>query len=117
MDSSPSNGVVRRIRQEGDAVVVEAVGDIDLQQTVEFQQSLSKLVAQAPGRIVINLADVPYMDSSGLASLVKLLSQVRRANIDLRLCCLSERVRSMFEITRLESVFEICSSEREALEP
>jgi len=113
--SESPDSAVREIRREGGAVVVEAAGDIDLHRSVEFQQSLAKVVATAPRRIIINLADVPYMDSSGLASLVKLLSQVRRANIELKLCSLTERVRSMFEITRLDSVFKICLSEQEAL--
>ena len=115
MVSESPDSAIREIRREGDAVVVVAAGDIDLHQSVEFQQSLAKVVATAPGRIVINLAGVPYMDSSGLASLVKLLSQVRRTKIELKLCSLTERVRSMFEITRLDSVFDISPSEQEAL--
>ena len=61
------------------------------------------------------LADVPYMDSSGVASLVKLLSRARKSGSELALANLNDRVRSVFEITRLDSVFRICGSEEEAL--
>jgi anti-anti-sigma factor len=55
------------------------------------------------------------MDSSGVASLVKLLSRVRRSSAALKLCGLTDRVRGVFEITRLDSVFEIYGGEDEAL--
>ena len=67
-------------------------------------------------RIVVDLSGVPYMDSSGVASLVKLLARIRKTGIELRLCGLTDRVRSIFEITRLDSVFQIYPSQQEALE-
>ena len=110
-----SSSPVRGVRWVGRAVVVDVEGDIDLSRSSSFQQSLLELVDQRPERIVINLADVPYMDSSGVASLVKLLSRARRNNLAVCLVALGPRVRSIFEITRLDSVFEIHATEEEAL--
>ncbi len=98
------------------AVVVEATGDIDLGRSAEFQRALLELPAQRPERIVIDLSGVPYMDSSGVASLVKLLSRVRRSGVGLKLAGLRPRVRGVFEITRLDKVFEIFPGRQEALE-
>jgi anti-sigma B factor antagonist len=97
------------------AVVVEAVGDIDLHRSAEFQEELLALPEQRPEQIIVDLSGVTYMDSSGVASLVKLLARVRRTNMALKLVGLTPRVRSVFEITRLETVFEIYPSREEAL--
>lgn len=115
MENRDPNNPIQRVRTSGQTLVVDVAGDIDLHRSPEFQQSLMKLLDHRPRRIVINLAGVKYMDSSGVASLVKLLSRVRRDQIDLKLCNLTDRVRSVFEITRLDSVFPICGTEQEAL--
>lgn len=112
---SSAGSPIRQIRQEGRALIVEVVGDVDLHRSAEFQQSLMKLLDGAPRQIVIDLDQVPYMDSSGVASLVKLLTRTGKAGVDLKLCRLSDRVRSIFEITRLNKVFPICESIEEAL--
>ena len=106
---------VREIRWVDRTAVVDAEGDIDLSSSRDFQQVLLMLQDRNPARIVINLTAVPYMDSSGMASLVKLLSRTRRHGMPLRLFGLSDRVRSLFEITRLDGVFSICATEEEAL--
>jgi anti-sigma B factor antagonist len=116
MTEETSGSPVRSWRWEDKSVVVEVAGDIDLNRSVVFQQELLKLLEEKkPETIVVNLRRVPYMDSSGVASLVKLLSRVRRGGKSLRLAGLTDRVRSIFEITRLDSVFEIFPTEEEAL--
>lgn len=115
MASKDSSSPVRDVRTERGSTVVEVVGDVDLHRSAEFQQALMKIVDQNPTRLVVDLSGVPYMDSSGVASLVKLLSRTRQRDIDLKLAGLTDRVRSMFEITRLDSVFQICGTVNEAL--
>jgi len=107
---------VRQVRWVDRDAIVEVHGDIDLHRSVDFQQALLSVMDQKPARILIDLSGVPYMDSSGIASLVKILSRARRGKTALRLFGLSVRVRSLFEITRLDNVFEICATEAEALE-
>lgn len=106
---------VREVRQDQQTLVVTLTGDVDLHRSPELQQELVRVVERRPRRIVLDLAGVQYMDSSGVASLVKLLSSVRRQNIELKLCGLASRVRSIFEITRLDTVFDICPTLTEAM--
>ena len=106
---------VKQVRWSEKTAIVDCEGDIDLSRSPMFQAELLKIIDSKPKRIVINLAEVRYMDSSGVASLVKLLSRVRKLGIQLRLAERTDRVRSVFEITRLDSVFEIHCSEAEAL--
>ena len=106
---------VRNVRWNQRAAIVGVVGDIDINRSNEFQASLLAVLDGKPERIVVHLGAVPYMDSSGVASLVKLLSRARKADIKVFLVQLGDRVRSIFEITRLDNVFTICKTEQEAL--
>lgn len=107
---------VRAVRWKNREVVVDVEGDIDLGRSVAFQQELLKLLDERPKRVVVNLGGVQYMDSSGVASLVKLLSSAKRQGTEVRLAAMSPRVRSIFEITRLETVFDIRETVEEAME-
>jgi len=115
MTAEQTDGPVREVRWEGDAAVVAAAGEIDLNASPAFQQALLALLDRRPAALVVDLAGVSYMDSSGVASLVKVLSRARTAGIRLVLAALTARVRSVLEITRLDTVFEICDTVEEAL--
>ena len=115
-ENQSSTSPVREVRRLGRAIIVDAEGEIDVNRSTAFQQDLLELLDEKPERVVINLADVSYMDSSGIASLVKLLSRVRKGGTSLHLVALTDRVRSVFEITRLDTVFDIRASVEEALE-
>ena len=113
--SDASNSPVREVRWVDKTAIVDVEGEIDLNCSQAFQLSLLEVLDQEPERVVINLAGVRYMDSSGIASLVKLLSRVRKSQLPLSLVSLTDRVRGVFEITRLDNVFDIYATEQEAL--
>ena len=115
MSDESGTSPVQGVRWVERAAIVDVAGDIDLNRSMEFQESLLDVLEQRPQRIVVNLSDVSYMDSSGVASLVKLLSRTRKSGSRLCLFGLTQRVQSLFEITRLDVVFTICASEKEAL--
>ena len=115
MSQGPHDSPVRAVRWSGRTAVVEVSGDVDLHRSAAFQQSLLEVVDRRPERIVVDLGGVGYMDSSGVASLVKLLSRTRLQKITLCLAALCPRVRSVFEITRLDTVFDVYDTEEEAL--
>ncbi len=107
---------VRWLDPEKKIVLLEAVGEVDLHRSSAFQKALLEPLSRRPQRMIVDLSGVSYMDSSGVASLVKLLSRVRRDNVDLRLAGLTPRVRSVFEITRLDTVFNLYPDVQEALD-
>lgn len=115
MSSEAGGSPVKGVRWQEDAAIVDVIGDIDLNRSMELQKALLDVLDQGPRRIVVNLSEVPYMDSSGVASLVKLLSRTRKGGSQLYLVGLTQRVRSLFEITRLDAVFNIQASEKQAL--
>ena len=97
-----------------DGVIVRPVGEIDLSSAAHLRQRLSQVQGGQPDRLVINLSDVPYMDSSGVATLVEAMQISRRTGTKLVLCALQDKVRSIFEIARLDMVFSIVESVDEA---
>lgn len=109
------SGTIKQTRWEKKTAVVDVAGDIDMHSSADLQKGLQEILKKKPEKILINLTDVPYMDSSGVASLVKLLSSARKSNITLVLFGLSKRVKAVFDITRLTTVFKICDTEEEAL--
>jgi anti-sigma B factor antagonist len=115
MPRPSSNSPVHEVRWAGRVAVAAVRGDNDLSRSVEIQHQLLLLQDEKPRRVVVNLSEVPYMDSSGVASLVKVLSRARKIGAALVLVGLSPRVQSLFQITRLDSVFSIMATEEEAL--
>jgi anti-sigma B factor antagonist len=111
----PARGAVKDVRWVRRTAVVEVSGDIDLSSSPEFLGAMLRVLGEKPRRIIVNLAEVPYMDSSGVATLVKVLRKVRAAGQTLALAGLNDRVRSIFEITKLDGFFEIHPTEKEAM--
>jgi len=115
MSNESANTPVTGVRWQEEVAIVDVAGDIDLNRSLDFQKSLLSVLDDGPHRIIVNLSSVPYMDSSGVASLVKLLSRARKGGCQLSLVGLTPRVKSLFEITRLDVVFNISPTEKDAL--
>lgn len=101
--------------KEGTAVVVLPEGDIGYHEAPSFRQYLRAGLDQKPSRVVVDLASVPYMATPGLATLVEALQGSKKTQIPLVLCCLNDRVRGIFEIARLHTVFKIVATRADAL--
>lgn len=106
---------VKDIRRQDGAVIVALSGEIDLHRTPEVHKALVGVCQERPARLVINLQEVSYIDSSGIGTLVEVFRRVNGYRGELRLCGLNERVYSVFEITKLNHFFKIYPSEAEAL--
>jgi len=103
-------------RAEGDALVVALRGEIDLNNSPELRGELFSLMGrQPPRKLVLNLAGVPYMDSSAIAVLVEVLQKVRKAGGKVCLSNLQPRVQGLIEIARLGTIFVIAKDEPDAL--
>lgn len=109
------DGLQVDVEQRGDAVIVRPRGEIDLARSPFLRTSISQVQKNQPKRLIFDLHDVPYMDSSGVATLVEAMQVSRRCRGVLVLCGLHERVRSIFEIARLDMVFKIVDSVDDAL--
>lgn len=97
-----------------DGLAVTLVGEIDLARSPELRLRLREDVDAGPKRLVIDLTKVTYMDSSGVATLVEALQRSKARGCRLVLAGLQPKVRSIFSISRLDTVFEITATLDEA---
>ena len=96
-----------KVESRNGATIVRPKGDVDLQRSPILRDQLKSVSEKKPGRLIVDLSDVSYMDSSGVATLVEAMQLARRGKYPLVLCSLQDRVKSIFEIARLDTVFQI----------
>ncbi len=103
-------------RTLGDAVIAEARGEIDLHNSPELRAAIRAILAKSlPKRLILNLSQVPYMDSSALAVLIEALQKLRPSGGRVMLVGLQPRVKGLLEIARLDTIFVLAASEQQAL--
>lgn len=103
-------------RRHDKSTILDVSGDIDFANSVEVRESLLREIRgiHAP-RVVVNLSQVRYMDSSGVASLVEGLKASRDLGSRFILFGLSPSVREVLQLSRLIKVFEVYDNEEQAL--
>lgn len=99
----------------GASLVLAPKGDVDMARSPILRKAISDGLKSGTKALVMDLSSVPYMDSSGLATLVEALQNARKAQVSLSLCALTPRVRSILEIARLNTVFKIHESRDAAI--
>jgi anti-sigma B factor antagonist len=103
-------------RSVGDVVVLDLKGRITLGDGDELlKDKVNSLVNQGNKKIVLNLADVPYVDSAGLGEIVRTYTTVSRQGGSLKLLNLTKRITDLLSITKLLTVFETFDSENDAV--
>lgn len=103
-------------RQSGVATIVDVTGDITLYNSPEIRKVLLELLKEKKTpRVIVNMLNVKYIDSAGVASLVEGLKISRDLKSTFALYGLSRTAREVLELTRLIKVFEVYNNEEEAL--
>ena len=103
-------------RTVGDVMVLDVKGKITLGEGDEIlKDKVNSLVNQGQRKIVLNLAEVPYLDSAGLGEVVRAYTTVSRQGGSLKLLNLTKRITDLLSITKLLTVFETFDSENEAV--
>jgi anti-sigma B factor antagonist len=87
--------------------VLPLKGEIDLHVSPSITASLNEMIEKKPKRLVVDLSEVTYIYSAGLAALIQAMQKVEGYGGKFRLAGLQETVRSIFEISRLDQVFQI----------
>jgi len=103
-------------RQNGDVCLLDVSGKITLGDgSVVVREAVKKLVADGTKKIVLNLGDVTYIDSSGIGELVSAFTSVSNTGGNLKLLNLTKRVQDLLQITKLYTVFEVFNDEPSAV--
>jgi anti-sigma B factor antagonist len=103
-------------RVVGDVTILDLKGKITLGEGDEtLKDKINSLVLQNRRRILLNLAEVPYIDSAGLGAIVRTYTTVTNQGGQLKLVNLTKRITDLLSITKLLTVFETFDSEPDAL--
>ncbi|GAC1433208.1 MAG: STAS domain-containing protein [Acidobacteriaceae bacterium] len=103
-------------RQVGDVSVVDVSGRITLGEgSSALRDSLREMVGKGQKKILLNLGEVTYIDSSGIGELVSGFTTVANQGGQLKLLKLTKRVKDLLQITKLYTVFEVHEDEAEAI--
>ena len=103
-------------RTIGDVVVLDIKGRVQLGDGDEMlKDKVNSLLNQGRKKIVLNLAEVPYIDSAGLGEIVRTYTTVSRQGGSLKLLNLTKRITDLLSITKLLTVFETFDSEKDAV--
>ena len=102
-------------KEEGTVAVLSLKGRLDLASGSQLKEEIRKLFERNLTSIHLNLAEVEFINSSGLGSLVSIMKEVRLVKGRLTLSNLASYVQEIFDITQLSHIFEIFQSEEEAL--
>ena len=105
-----------KTREVGGVTIVELSGKITLGEGgITLREEVRKLLGEGQKKIVLNLAEVNYIDSSGLGELVSAYTAVKNAGGELKLLNLTSKVRDLLVITKLVTVFDVKDDEASAV--
>jgi anti-sigma B factor antagonist len=103
-------------RQVGDVTVVDLAGRITLGEgSSTMRDALRDLLAKGNKKILLNLGEVSYIDSSGIGELVSAFTTVTNQGGQLKLLGLNKRIKDLLQITKLYTVFEVHDEESAAV--
>lgn len=89
----------------GEITICKIEGEINIDNSHQLRRSFDDLAKQGVKKIIIDFSSLDYIDSSGLATLIEMFQRLKKIDGSLRLCGLNDKVRSVFEITKLNTLF------------
>lgn len=104
-----------QVSQNGEVTLVEVEGQLIVGNRQELKQQVLDRLEGGDRKFVIDFANTGYIDSSGLGVLVSLSKKIREQGGELRLSSLNEDLRTLFELTKLDTLFQISRTREEAL--
>ncbi len=103
------------VSREGDITVVDVDGQLIVGNRQELKQKVLDELEKGGRSFLVDFTETGYIDSSGLGVLVSLSKKIREVGGELRLSSLNEDLRTLFELTKLDTLFRIADSRQEGL--
>ena len=104
------------VQKSGEILVVDVDGQLIVGNRQELKQRVLEELEKGERKFVVDFTNTGYIDSSGLGVLVSLSKKIREQGGELRLSSLNEDLRTLFELTKLDTLFKISDTRDEALE-
>lgn len=99
----------------GEHTIIAIEGEVDLNSSPQLRKVFSDLIDKGAAKVVVNFAKVSYIDSSGLATLIEMMQRQKKGQSTMALVEMSDKIKSLFEITKLDKLFAIYRTQDEAV--
>jgi anti-sigma B factor antagonist len=103
------------VKKQDDVTIIDVEGQLIVGNRQELKQKVLEELDGGARKFLIDFSNTGYIDSSGLGVLVSLSKKIREQSGELRLANLNEDLRTLFELTKLDTLFHIASDRQEAL--
>lgn len=104
------------VEQIGEVAVAKLpVQELDASNAAEFKRDIASVLA-THSKLVIDLGRLSFTDSSGLGAFISCLRRLNAKGGDLKLCCMSKQVRTLFELVRMHRIFDIFETREDAVQ-
>jgi anti-anti-sigma factor len=103
------------VRERGGVPVIDLTGEVNSSAEDALSEAYAKATAGGTDSVVLNFAHADYINSTGIALIVRLLAQARTSGIEVKAFGLSDHYREIFEITRLADFMTITDNEERAV--
>jgi anti-sigma B factor antagonist len=101
--------------KKNDVLICRPEGEININTSPELRKAFDKFTSSNEKKILMDFARVSYIDSSGLATIIELLQRLKKTGGKFRIFNLDQKVKNIFEVTKLHKLFEIFDTEQAAL--
>ena len=103
-------------RQAGDITILDMDGKVTIGEgSIALRSTIRRLLGEGKKKILLNLGNVGYVDSSGIGELVSSFTAVNKEDGSLKLLNLTQKIQDLLAITKLLTVFDVFENENEAL--
>ncbi|MFH1406807.1 MAG: STAS domain-containing protein [Candidatus Omnitrophota bacterium] len=108
--------LVKVDKKDDIAIVTLVKPEVTVEENEVIKKDLEDLVKGGARKIVLNFSNVKFMSSVVLATLISCYKDIKQAKGAMKLCCLSERVKDVFDVTELSKIFPIFQTQEDAIE-
>jgi anti-sigma B factor antagonist len=88
---------------------------IDRNQAVKMLEEIDTAITKGENKVILDLAELKYINSSGLNVFINILTKARKASGDVAICCVNKKINELLVITKLNSVFNVSESSENAI--
>jgi len=104
-----------KIRKNEDIYIVDVIGEMDLYNSYKLKELIMKMIEKKIEKLIINLEQVEYIDSSGIGALIYITSTIKKMNLRLAMTNVYGSVKKVIELTKLTHFFPISVNIEEAV--
>jgi anti-sigma B factor antagonist len=101
--------------KRNDAVICFIEGEININNAPELRKAFDGIISRSEKKVIVDFSAVSYIDSSGLATLIEMFQRLKKIGGRMRFANMDQKIKNVFEITKLHKLFEIFDTQESAL--